>query len=62
MFDDNEPEKKPREYTLGEKLDDFSVADLEELKARLTQEIERVTSEMNSKRASLDAAASIFKN
>ncbi|MEM9999312.1 MAG: DUF1192 domain-containing protein [Pseudomonadota bacterium] len=61
FLDENEPTKKA-EYTLGAKLDDYSVNDLEELKDRLEQEIQRVEEDMGKKQASRDAAASIFKS
>ncbi|MEO0543881.1 MAG: DUF1192 domain-containing protein [Pseudomonadota bacterium] len=61
IFDENEPQKQ-RDYTLGEKLEDFSVSELDELRARLVAEIERVEAETKSKQASKEAAASIFKN
>ena len=60
IFDEEEPQKR-RNYTLGEKLEDFSISDLEELKLRLEQEIVRVDAETKSKNATKIAAASIFK-
>ncbi|MEO1748997.1 MAG: DUF1192 family protein [Pseudomonadota bacterium] len=60
IFEEEEAQKR-REYTLGEKLEDFSISDLEELKQRLVQEIERVDAETASKNATKIAAASIFK-
>lgn len=60
IFDENEP-KKPKDYTLGDKLDDFSIDDLENLKTRLEKEIVRVETETRMKRATKDAAANVFK-
>ncbi|MEL6435839.1 MAG: DUF1192 domain-containing protein [Pseudomonadota bacterium] len=61
MFDDLEPQKKAKPYALGDKLDDFSVEELVEIKTRLTDEISRIDAEMTGKQASLDAAANLFK-
>ncbi|MEL6201458.1 MAG: DUF1192 family protein [Pseudomonadota bacterium] len=60
IFDEEEP-KKRCDYTLGEKLEDLSISDLEELKLRLEEEISRVEAETASKKATKMAAASIFK-
>ena len=60
IIDENEPQRR-QDYTLGEKLDDFSISELEELKTRLQEEIVRVDVEAMAKRATKDAAASIFK-
>ena len=60
MLDEEEP-KKQRDYTLGEKLEDFSISDLEELKLHLEHEIARVEAETARKNATKIAAASIFK-
>jgi uncharacterized small protein (DUF1192 family) len=47
--------------TVGERLDNLSIAELEARIAALTQEIERVRQEMAAKRAHEEAAAAVFK-
>jgi uncharacterized small protein (DUF1192 family) len=47
--------------TVGERLDNLSIAELEARIAALTQEIERVRTEMAAKRAHEEAAAAVFK-
>jgi len=59
MFDDLEPEK-PAGMMLGEDLSRLSCEDLEERLEALDREKERVSRELESKRAGKDAANSIF--
>ncbi|MCD8494087.1 MAG: DUF1192 domain-containing protein [Alphaproteobacteria bacterium] len=62
MFEDLEPIRKKKEYTLGEKLDRFSVSELEALVSDLKAEIERVEADKAKKKASADAANALFKS
>ena len=58
-------EERPRKATAHEIGQDLSMLSVEELTARLTLlrgEIERLESAVAAKRASRDAAASIFKS
>lgn len=57
---EDEP-RRPATHVLGDNLDRLSVRDLEELKAALTAEIERVDREIAAKSQSREAAASVFK-
>lgn len=60
MFDDDLPKKKP-ESEFPRNLENMSVDDLEEYVGELRNEIARVEMDMEKKRASRDAADSIFK-
>lgn len=60
MFDDDLPKKKP-EREFPRRLDNMSVTELEEYIADLKEEIARVESDMQKKKASRDAAALFFK-
>jgi uncharacterized small protein (DUF1192 family) len=62
MFEDLEPPRKKKGYTLGEKLDQFSIADLDEVIGDLKAEIERLESDKAKKKASTAAAEALFKN
>lgn len=62
MFEDLEPIRKKKEYTLGEKLDQFSVSDLDALIGDLKAEIARVENDKARKKASADAANALFKS
>ncbi|MCD8498277.1 MAG: DUF1192 domain-containing protein [Alphaproteobacteria bacterium] len=62
MFDDLEPIRKKKEYTLGEKLDQYSVAELEALISELKAEIERAEADISKKKASTAAAEALFKS
>lgn len=59
MFDE-EPKKKPTEFPRN--LDGMSVSELDEYIVALQEEIKRVETDKNKKKASQDAAAAIFKN
>ncbi|GJD95259.1 DUF1192 domain-containing protein [Methylobacterium iners] len=48
-------------HEIGQKLDDLSVADLDERIALLRSEIERLESAKAAKNAARDAASSIFR-
>jgi len=61
MFDDLEP-KKPAAREFPRNLDGMSVAELDEYIAELKAEIERVQGDIEAKKASQDAASSIFKS
>ncbi len=60
MFDDDLPKKKP-ESEFPRNLENMSVGDLEEYITELNAEIARVQSDIEKKKASHDAAASVFK-
>lgn len=60
MFDEDLPRKKP-EGTFPRNLENMSVHELEEYIQALKAEIERVESDIAKKRASQEAASSIFK-
>jgi uncharacterized small protein (DUF1192 family) len=55
------PLKPAAPVTVGEPLASFSIAELEARIAALTQEIDRVRQELQSKRAHEAAAAALFK-
>lgn len=59
MFDDDRP--KPKTSTFPKNLEFLSVADLSEYIIELEAEIERVRLDIQKKKASLEAAASVFK-
>ena len=58
---DDLPKKKP-ETVVGEKLDSFSVAELEQRIQALESEIVRVRQALASKQASLRAADAFFRS
>ena len=60
-LDDFRPRPKPQ-IVVGEKLDEYSVADLDARIAALTQEIERTKAELVSKKARVAAAEALFKS
>lgn len=60
FLDDDKP--KPKTHEFPRKLVDMSVAELEQYIADLKAEITRVEQDMQKKKASRDAAASIFKS
>lgn len=60
MFDEELPRKKP-EGDFPRKLDNMSIHELQEYVKTLKAEIERAEADMAKKKASQDAAASIFK-
>lgn len=62
MFEDLEPIRKKKAYTLGEKLDQFSIAELDEMVGELKAEIERLESDKAKKKASTAAAEALFKS
>jgi uncharacterized small protein (DUF1192 family) len=59
-WDEDKPKPKPA-ITVGEALASLSIAELEARIAALTDEIERVRTEMRAKQAHETAAAAIFK-
>ncbi len=59
-LEDFRPKPKP-EIIVGEKLEAFSVAELEARIVALRQEIERVETELSTKRARVAAAEALFK-
>lgn len=61
VFDD-EPVKKPAEYTIGQDLSLLSVDELEERIAMLQDEIARLEDEKRAKSDSKSAAESFFKS
>ena len=60
MFGDDLPLKKTT-HEFPRKLDDMSVSDLEEYVFALKEEISRVEGNIHAKKASMDAASSVFK-
>jgi uncharacterized small protein (DUF1192 family) len=59
MFDDDRPKPKTREFPRN--LTDLSVADLDEYVIELKAEIDRAEADKAKKKASADAASSVFK-
>lgn len=59
MFDENEPRAR-REYEIGQKLDDLSIADLEAVVVALKAEIVRIEAARDRKASHLDAAQALF--
>jgi uncharacterized small protein (DUF1192 family) len=59
-WDDEKPRPKPT-VMVGERLDQHSVAELEERIAALTAEMERVKAELQTKKARAAAADALFK-
>lgn len=63
MFDENEAQfTRSKDITLGCDLSTFSLEDLDERIALLTEEIERMKNEKIKKSQSLDAAHQFFKS
>jgi uncharacterized small protein (DUF1192 family) len=60
-LDDFRPRPKPQ-IVVGEKLDDFSVDELQSRITALSDEIERVRGELETKRARVAAAEALFKS
>lgn len=60
MFDEDLPKKKP-DGDFPRNLDNMSIHELQEYVTALKEEIARVEADMAKKKASQDAAASIFK-
>jgi len=60
-WDDDRPAPVKTTITVGEPLGTLSIAELEARIAALTQEIERVRTEMRAKQAHEAAAAELFK-
>lgn len=60
-WDDLKP-KPPKQATLGENLESFSVAELEARVVALQAEIRRVEAELAAKKAHEAAAAQLFKS
>jgi uncharacterized small protein (DUF1192 family) len=60
-LDDFRPKPKPQ-IVVGEKLDDLSVAELETRIVSLRVEIERVSTELATKRDRVTAAEALFKS
>lgn len=59
MFDDDLPKKKSD--TFPRNLESLSVSDLQDYILELENEITRVKGDMEQKKASQDAASSVFK-
>jgi len=63
MFDENEAEfTRSKDITLGCDLSTFSLEDLDERIALLSEEITRLQEEKVKKASSLDAAQAFFKS
>lgn len=60
MWDEPPPKKRPA-YEIGADLSTFSVQELEECLIQLAAERERIEAIIKAKKASQDAAHSIFK-
>ena len=60
-WDDDLPQKQPRERTLGADLSRLSVEELSEYLAQLAAERERVEALLAQKQASRQSADSVFK-
>lgn len=61
-WDDDQPQKKPRERVIGADLYDYSVEELNEYLAVLAAERERVEADLEKKKASRQSAQSVFKS
>jgi uncharacterized small protein (DUF1192 family) len=61
-WDDDQPQKKPRERVIGADLSDYSVEELNEYLAVLADERERVEAVLVKKKASRQSAQSVFKS
>lgn len=62
MFEDLEPRKKFTGTEIGQSLERFSVAELENYISALEEEIERVRGDKSKKIASQSAADAFFKS
>lgn len=60
MFDDDRPKPKTQEFP--RKLDNMSIDELQDYIGELKAEITRVEADIAKKKASREAAASVFKN
>lgn len=60
MFDEELP--KPKSFEFPRKLENLSIDELSAYIDDLKSEIERVEQDISSKKASQDAAASVFKS
>ena len=60
MFDDDLPKPKTAEFPRN--MENMSVSELEEYIAELQAEIEKAQGDISKKKASEDAAASVFKS
>lgn len=61
MWNDDLPQKKPREHALGADLSTYSVEELNAYLAALAAERERVEIVLAQKQASRQSAQSVFK-
>ncbi|MEM7650661.1 MAG: DUF1192 domain-containing protein [Pseudomonadota bacterium] len=59
MFDDDLPKPKTAEFPRN--MDNMSVSELEEYIGELKEEITKAENDITKKKASQDAAASVFK-
>jgi uncharacterized small protein (DUF1192 family) len=62
VWDDDRPQQKRREAALGADLSTFSVEELTDYLAVLADERERVEAALARKKASQQAAQSVFKS
>lgn len=62
MFDEMDLPKPKKTYALGDKLDTYSISDLEELAGLLKAEITRVEADRDKKKKSAEAASALFKS
>jgi uncharacterized small protein (DUF1192 family) len=61
VWDEELPQKKPRDRVLGADLSTYSVEELNEYLAALAAERERVEAVLTQKKASRQSAHSVFK-
>jgi uncharacterized small protein (DUF1192 family) len=61
VWDEELPQKKPRDRVLGADLSTYSVEELNEYLAALAAERERVEAVLTQKQASRQSAHSVFK-
>ena len=59
--DDEDSPKKPRAFVVGQDVSALSIADLDAEIIRLREEIERLASVRDTKRATQSAADALFK-
>lgn len=60
MFDEEEPSAKQADFRIGQKLDDFSVAEISQTIERLKTEIARLEQAKAAKSGHMAAAEALF--
>jgi uncharacterized small protein (DUF1192 family) len=61
MFDEMDLPKPKRTFTLGDKLETYSISELDDLIGLLQAEIARAEADKDKKKKSAEAAAALFK-